>query len=141
MKICFPDYRQTLSGKLPYYHLRRDSEVLIELHQGVHPLRPPELADEHWALICRCWAEDPNARPDIKEVSECVQLYLKTSAVAVSDDTICQLADGQTLPSPDYTQTTLLHHDTADHAPSPTSTTATLVCAFITIYLLHHIIP
>ena len=78
-KICTIAYSfsryllQVLSGKLPYHHLRRDSEVLIKLCKGVHPPRPIELADEYWSLICQCWVEDPCARPSIEEVSERVQ--------------------------------------------------------------------
>jgi hypothetical protein len=71
---------QVLSGKLPYHHIVKDSEVLITLYHGAHPPRPQELADEHWKLITRCWAEDPRARPDIKEVFECVQYHYQAAA-------------------------------------------------------------
>jgi hypothetical protein len=71
---------QVLSGKLPYHHIVKDSEVLITLHHGAHPPRPQELADEHWELITRCWAEDPRARPDIKDVFECVQHHYRAAA-------------------------------------------------------------
>ncbi|KIM76337.1 hypothetical protein PILCRDRAFT_826319 [Piloderma croceum F 1598] len=64
---------QALSGKLPYHYIAKDSEVLITLHHGTHPPRPEDLADNHWELITRCWAEDPHIRPDIRYVSERVQ--------------------------------------------------------------------
>jgi hypothetical protein len=71
---------QVLSGKLPYHHLAKDSEVLITLHHSAHPPRPQELADEHWELITRCWAEDPRTRPDIKDVFESVQYHYQAAA-------------------------------------------------------------
>ncbi|KIM71179.1 hypothetical protein PILCRDRAFT_17304 [Piloderma croceum F 1598] len=71
---------QVLSGKLPYHHLAKDSEVLITLHHGAHPPRPQELADEHWELITQSWAEDPRARPHIKDVFECVQHHYQAAA-------------------------------------------------------------
>jgi Protein tyrosine and serine/threonine kinase len=64
---------QALSGKLPYHYIAKDSEVLITLHRGTYPPRPQELADDHWELITRCWAEDPHIRPDIKYVSNRIQ--------------------------------------------------------------------
>jgi hypothetical protein len=77
--LTFLDLHQVLSGKLPYHHIVKDSEVLITLHHGAHPPRPQELADEHWELITRCWAEDPRARPDIKNVFECVQHHYQAA--------------------------------------------------------------
>jgi hypothetical protein len=64
--------------------------VLLALHYGVHPSRPQEVADEHWALISRCWAKDPRTRPDIKDVYESVQCHHRAQSAtadcqAVSD--------------------------------------------------------
>ncbi|KIM75199.1 hypothetical protein PILCRDRAFT_681820 [Piloderma croceum F 1598] len=73
---------QVLSGKLPYHQLRRDSQVLIELYNGLHPPRPPQLADEYWALIRQCWVEDPSARPNIKVLSERVHRGYRAVSVA-----------------------------------------------------------
>jgi sulfur relay (sulfurtransferase) DsrC/TusE family protein len=73
--LTFLDLHQVLSGKLPYHHLVKDSEVLITLYHGAHPPRPQELADEHWELITQCWAEDPRTRPDIKDVFKSVQYH------------------------------------------------------------------
>jgi serine/threonine protein kinase len=120
---------QVLSGKLPYHDLRRDAEVLIELHHGIHPPRPPELADEHWELISQCWAKHPSARPNIKEVSKRVQHHYQAAA------------GGQVVPrSPTSTLSTLADHDTVDHRASPPP--LTLVCAFARKVLLHiRVIP
>jgi serine/threonine protein kinase len=81
---------QVLTGKLPYSHLAKDAEVLLTLHYSVHPPRPQKLADEHWALISRCWAKNPRTRPDIKYVYESVQCHYRAQSAtadyqAVSD--------------------------------------------------------
>jgi hypothetical protein len=71
-----------LSGKLPYHHLKKDTEVLIELHQSVHPLCLSQLVDKHWELICCCWAEYPNTRPNVREIFECVQHHYQALSAA-----------------------------------------------------------
>ena len=116
---------QVLSGKLPYHHLTKDSEVLITLHHGAHPPRPQELADEHWELITRCWAEDPRTRPYIKDVLESVQHHYH----ALADRQVLHLVL-------DSTEATT----PADNAPVRGAPFPMLALAFI-IGSLFHIIP
>jgi serine/threonine protein kinase len=85
LTINLVDVRQVLSGKLPYHHLLKDAEVLINLHHGVHPPRPAELLDEYWALISRCWAKDPCTRPAITEISKCIQHHYRALSTAPDD--------------------------------------------------------
>jgi hypothetical protein len=84
---------QVLSGKLPYHHLAKDSEVLIMLHHGAHPPRPQEFVDKHWMLITRCWAEDPRTRPNIKYVSECVQKYYRAQFATTDCEAVPHILD------------------------------------------------
>ena len=88
LTINLVDFLQVLSGKLPYHHLLKDTEVLINLHHGVHLPRPAELADEYWALISRCWAENPCTRPDIKEISDCIQHHYQVLSAAPDDHVV-----------------------------------------------------
>jgi hypothetical protein len=118
------DLLQVLSGKLPYHHLPKDAEVLINLYYGIHPPRPADLADEHWALISRCWAEDPCTRPDIKEVSECVQHHYRALS-ATPEDLVVPSA-----------RTSVELHTVGDDARTPPSILA-LVFAFVNKLLLH----
>jgi hypothetical protein len=128
MLICV-HLLEVLSGKLPYYHLAKDSEVLITLHGGSHPPRPQELTDDHWALIIRCWAEDPRTRPDIKDVFESVQHHYQATA----DHEIMHY----TL---DSTEVTTLVDDTAVICSVPFSALALAIVACI-VGSLFYIIP
>ena len=67
--ICFPD--QILSGKVPYYYLKHDGQVLIELSKRVKPQRTPSpfLTNDLWDLIGECWHDNPGARPSTARIS------------------------------------------------------------------------
>ena len=54
------------------------TEVVIEVHKGNKPRRPAAsfVMDAQWALIQRCWAADPAARPGAAEaVRDVVALH------------------------------------------------------------------
>lgn len=61
---------QTLSGKLPYFNVKDDLRVLLQLFQGIRPRRPPTsmLTDSYWTFITQCWSDKPSSRPRIDEV-------------------------------------------------------------------------
>jgi hypothetical protein len=116
-----------LSGNLPYHHLPKDAEVLINLYYGIHPPRPADLADEHWVLISRCWAGDPCTRPNIKEVSECVQHHYRARSGT---------PEGHVVPSTRTSAELNPVGDDAIDARTPPSILA-LVFAFVKKLLLH----
>jgi hypothetical protein len=116
-----------LSGQLPYHQLKRDTEVLFELDRGVRPPRPPQLENEHWALICRCWTEQPSARPDARDIFESVQHH----HLALSN---CQVVHS----IPPSVEFVLAENGSIGRSVTPSS--LTLVSAFLTI-ILSHIIP
>ncbi|KDQ54702.1 hypothetical protein JAAARDRAFT_401926 [Jaapia argillacea MUCL 33604] len=68
---------EVLSGKIPYYYFRSDAQVVIELNRGTKPARPTDcpITDAHWHFIRRCWADDPEERPCIQEVFNCMQSF------------------------------------------------------------------
>lgn len=49
--------------------------VAIELNKGVKPLRPSDMPDEYWSLINKCWADLPQLRPSINEVTTIIQHF------------------------------------------------------------------
>jgi len=51
--------------------------VVIELNKGVKPLRPSDMTDEYWSLINMCWADLPQLRPSIKEVTTIIQHFYR----------------------------------------------------------------
>jgi len=134
-----------LSGKLPYHHLRRDGEVFFELHRGVRPPRPSEVADdEHWALIGRCWADDPLARPSVADVSECVGKYYDmacsaSEGVLGGGGGLGRGDDGRSLSSRSNSTESLLVLDggvASFASPQP----LTLICAFVTTLLSYQVV-
>ncbi|EJD05232.1 uncharacterized protein FOMMEDRAFT_154445 [Fomitiporia mediterranea MF3/22] len=62
---------EVLSGKVPYYHLKHDGQVLIELSKRMKPQRTasPFLTNDLWELIRECWNDNPSARPSTGRVS------------------------------------------------------------------------
>ncbi|KAJ7191639.1 TKL/TKL-ccin protein kinase [Mycena pura] len=69
---------EILSGRIPYHYVKTDAQVVIEVHKGNKPRRPAAsfVMDAQWALIQRCWAADPAARPGAAEaVRDVVALH------------------------------------------------------------------
>jgi len=130
---------QTLSGKLPYHYLRRDAEVLLELTRGLQPSRPSEVADEHWSLISRCWADEPVARPGISDVSQWVRKqYLTFSSSVLEGNGCAQTAHG---PSDLVPTNPLAIKDSASIVNCGSPSPLTLVCAALTTFLSYQVIP
>ena len=63
---------QVLSGEVPFSSQKTNWTVLQAVLKGDRPSRPghPSCTDGLWALIQRCWDEDPHLRPEILEVSQ-----------------------------------------------------------------------
>jgi hypothetical protein len=116
-----------LSGQLPYHQLKRDTEVLFELDKGMRPSRPPQLANEHWGLICLCWMEEPSARPDARDIFERVQHH--HFALSATEDRQVVIS------VPPSTESTLAEN--AGVGRSATLPSLTIICAFLAIVLSH----
>ncbi|KAJ8090389.1 hypothetical protein AAF712_006676 [Marasmius tenuissimus] len=72
---------EILSGRIPYHYIKSDAQVVIELHKGSKPRRPAPLfvTDPQWALVLRCWADDPEKRPVVAQVLRELQALHRTS--------------------------------------------------------------
>ena len=64
-----------MTGKEPFYYVKRQPEVLMRIQQGQRPERPtdPEviergLDDKLWDLLQRCWLREPEERPSIEQI-------------------------------------------------------------------------
>ncbi|KZP18154.1 hypothetical protein FIBSPDRAFT_864083 [Athelia psychrophila] len=61
---------------LPYSHVPvshrdpMDTELLKRIHGGDRPRQRsyPNISDNRWSIIVACWAADPSARPNIRQV-------------------------------------------------------------------------
>ncbi|KAK7029504.1 hypothetical protein VNI00_014537 [Paramarasmius palmivorus] len=72
---------EILSGRIPYHYVRNDAQVVIELHKGNKPRRPAPLfvTDQQWALMVKCWSDEPEKRPNIEQVLHELQILLRLS--------------------------------------------------------------
>ena len=62
---------QVLTGKVPFSD-KSDWVIVQAVCRGDRPSRPAHRSctDRLWALIKRCWHQDPQLRPEILEVSQ-----------------------------------------------------------------------
>ena len=60
---------QVYTGAVPFSD-RHPAEATFAIISGKRPSRPihPDLTEELWKLIQRCWYQDPYSRPEISEV-------------------------------------------------------------------------
>ena len=63
---------QALTGKTPFNEMPEGTVIMLAVLGGKRPLRPthPSCTENLWALIKRCWRQDPGSRPKILEVSQ-----------------------------------------------------------------------
>ncbi|KAJ7325546.1 kinase-like protein [Mycena albidolilacea] len=66
---------EILSGRIPYFYIKGDAQVVIEIHKGNKPRRPAQafVTDAQWGFIQRCWAADAAERPDAEEVGRAMR--------------------------------------------------------------------
>lgn len=72
---------QVFTGVIPFHNSRNDAAVIAAVLSGKRPSRPPQpqaeevgLSSSVWALIERCWDQDPRKRPIIASVIEALQI-------------------------------------------------------------------
>jgi len=55
---------ETLSGNVPYGHLKSDGQIVVSIYQGVIPPRPSsgECSSDLWTLLQKCWSPNPSLR-------------------------------------------------------------------------------
>ena len=64
-----------MTGDQPFAEVRRTTEVLIKIQSGECPMRPigeevraRGLDDILWRILLRCWAKNPEDRPDLYQI-------------------------------------------------------------------------
>ncbi|PBK76192.1 hypothetical protein ARMSODRAFT_216730 [Armillaria solidipes] len=48
------------------------------------PSRPPEISDELWAVVTRCWSHEPGDRPTMESLNSDIKKIIRGKSVAVS---------------------------------------------------------
>ena len=63
---------QVFTGEIPFSSEKVNWMVALAVLRGDRPARPEHgsCTDDLWALIQRCWDQDPDSRPEILEVSQ-----------------------------------------------------------------------
>ncbi|KAI6108078.1 kinase-like domain-containing protein [Pisolithus sp. B1] len=79
---------QVISGKVPYFYLNSDTQVVGMVVRGIRPERPrkPRIEDEQWDVIQWCWTPDVTQRPEIGEVADALNSVRLQKSTHVDDD-------------------------------------------------------
>ncbi|KAJ7817544.1 kinase-like domain-containing protein [Mycena olivaceomarginata] len=66
---------EILSGRMPYFYIKTDAQVVIEIHKGNKPCRPTNqfVTDVQWVFIQRCWAANTAEHLDAEEVGRAMR--------------------------------------------------------------------
>ena len=63
---------ETISGNIPF-HKNRDITVFVKVLKGEHPSRGTQFTESLWKMLEMCWAFQPNNRPSIEDVLQCLE--------------------------------------------------------------------
>jgi hypothetical protein len=64
---------ETVSGNLPF-HEHSDLTVVMKVLAGERPPRGAGFAEELWKTLEQCWVPQPNNRPSIEDVLQCLEM-------------------------------------------------------------------
>ena len=68
---------ETVSGKKPY-HETPDVAVFLKIVKGEWPRRCEGFVDRLWGMMEQCWSFEPNCRPSIEGVLQCLEVCSKS---------------------------------------------------------------
>jgi len=60
---------EVLTGRLPFFHLRFDPQVVVYVSQGHNPIRI-DCPSDIWDKLVECWNREPAKRPTMTELSQ-----------------------------------------------------------------------
>ena len=94
----FPTQMKLFTSRLPFHHLRHDSAVILTITKHGLPPREnsPEIKDDVWSVLKRCWTEEPHARPSMASLALFFDL---TSALATQNEHLAEAEIAQLLSS------------------------------------------
>ncbi|THH01835.1 hypothetical protein EW145_g6845 [Phellinidium pouzarii] len=76
-----------ITGKIPYYHLKNDVQVILHITQYAMPEREECIPPTLWLLLQICWSRDQRDRPSTSEVADAMvhQALVINQVDAVAD--------------------------------------------------------
>ncbi|KAF8633261.1 hypothetical protein AX17_004437 [Amanita inopinata Kibby_2008] len=90
---------EILTGNAPFSHLDYDASVVFCIVKGRLPRQPPEISDELWSLLRRCWSLEPEKRPKMASIALYLDfLYMGVSAPEDCERMVERLADLEAKP-------------------------------------------
>ncbi|EMD41329.1 hypothetical protein CERSUDRAFT_42259 [Gelatoporia subvermispora B] len=81
---------EVFTGRLPFFHFKRDATVIHNVLKGKRPPRPVQaiplgLSDNVWTLMEACWDEDHQTRPHISDIANTLRDELTRRPIDVED--------------------------------------------------------
>ena len=70
---------ETVSGKKPYQETP-DVAVFLKIVEGEQPRRCEGFVDNLWGMMEECWTFEPNGRPSIEDVLQCLEMCSDSSS-------------------------------------------------------------
>ena len=64
---------ETIRGKLPF-HKHADMLVFMKVVEGERPPRGVRFTKSLWEVLERCWAPNPNNRPSVEGILQCLEM-------------------------------------------------------------------
>ena len=64
---------ETISGHLPFPR-HQGLVIFLNVMSGKRPPREVQFTDNVWEMLERCWGAEPDARPSIEEVLQCLEM-------------------------------------------------------------------
>lgn len=64
---------ETIGGNVPFYE-SHDAAASIKVILGEHPTREEIFSEKTWKMLEMCWASQPQDRPNIEDVLQCLQM-------------------------------------------------------------------
>ena len=109
---------EVLSQRIPF-HRYQNSVISLKVVRGDRPERPKEVegawfTDDVWELLERCWMAQPEDRPSIKDILECLEQIART-LVLPPQQPVAALSMSSALiqGSPDITEVTVMSSQAA----------------------------
>ena len=76
---------ETISGKLPF-HKHTDLAVFMKVVEGERPPRGMRFTESLWKMLELCWMPQPNDRPSIEDVLQCLETVSNSSDLEGAGD-------------------------------------------------------
>ena len=115
---------ETVGGNTPF-HEHTDVAASIQVILGQHPTRGEMFPDHLWGMMELCWTPQPDDRPRITDVLQCLKKTSSSSESPSNGPSAIQMGTSDTTLTLDLGYATIDHGPAAvSHPPRPVTTEA-----------------